>query len=253
MIFKILIRYILGYVNISFQGYYIERFINVCISKGIFLWNTKIERSTYAHANVGIKDFKKLRQVAKKTNCRISINKRCGLPFIMNRYRKRKIFFILTAVICTFLYIESRFIWNIDVEGLERISKEEILNELSESGLNIGTLKSKVNTKDIINKVRLSRQDIAWMNIDMKGTNIIVQIAETTEKPDIILQDEYCNIVSKKDAKIVKITAKTGTKLVKEGDIVTKGSMLIGGWMEGSYTGTRYVHASRRDYCKSLV
>jgi len=52
VIFKILLRYILGYVNISFEGYYIERFINVCIAKGIFLWNVKIEPSSLAHANV---------------------------------------------------------------------------------------------------------------------------------------------------------------------------------------------------------
>ena len=32
--------------------------------------------------------------------------------------------------------------------------------------------------------------------------------------------------------------------VAKEGDFVTKGSMLIAGWMEGKYTGTRYVHAS---------
>lgn len=58
--------------------------------------------------------------------------------------------------------------------------------------------------------------------------------------------DEYCNIVSKKRAQITKITASSGTIAVNVGDIVTEGSILIGGWMEGNYTGTRYVHASRR-------
>ena len=168
MIFKILIRYILGYVNISVQGYYIERFINVCISKGIFLWNVRIERSTYAHANVGLKDFKKLKEVAKKTNCRIKLNTRRGMPFLMNRYRKRKIFFVLLAVITALIYVESKFVWNIQIEGLGRIKEEEILSELSECGLSIGSLKSKINSKEIINKVRLSRDDIAWMNIDLK-------------------------------------------------------------------------------------
>lgn len=81
------------------------------------------------------------------------------------------------------------------------------------------------------------------------GTNIIVEIAETTEKPNIIPQDEYCNIISTKKAQISKITASNGTIVAKVGDIVTEGSILIGGWMEGNYTGTRYVHASRRGTC----
>jgi len=71
-----------------------------------------------------------------------------------------------------------------------------------------------------------------------------VQIVETTKKPEIIPLNEYCNIVAKKNAKITKITATNGTSLVKAGDEVTEGSILIGGWMEGKYTGTRYVHRS---------
>lgn len=37
---------------------------------------------------------------------------------------------------------------------------------------------------------------------------------------------------------------KTGTAVVKEGEIVTKGSILVGGWLEGKFTGIRYVHAN---------
>ncbi len=246
MLFKILIRYILGYVNISVQGYYIERFINTCITKGIFLWNVKLEGQAYAHANVGIKEFKKLKEIARKTACRIKINDRKGMPFFMNRYRKRKIFFILLASVIVFMYVESKFIWNIEVRGLERIQEQEILEELSTLGLNLGTRKSQINTKEIINAIRLKRDDIAWMNINLNGTNIIVEIAETTKKPEIVAENEFCNIVSTKTAQIEKITATNGTAQVKVGDIVTEGSILIGGWMEGKYTGTRYVHGARR-------
>lgn len=43
---------------------------------------------------------------------------------------------------------------------------------------------------------------------------------------------------------ITKINAGNGTSLVKEGDTVKEGTILIGGWLEGKYTGTRYVHAN---------
>ncbi len=214
MIFRILLKYILGYVNISVEGYYIERFINTCISKGILLWNVKREKSTYMHANVGIGDYKKLKQVAKKTKCKMKIEGKKGAPFLMNRYRKRKVFFILLILIVISLYGTSKFVWNIEVEGIDKISKEEIIANLAECGLDVGTLKSKINTQEIINKIRLERDDIAWMNIDLSGTNVIVKIVETTEKPEIIDQNEYCNIVSNKKAQITKITATSGTVLV---------------------------------------
>ena len=53
MFFKILIYYILGYVNISVEGYFIERFINICISKNILLWNLKRKKSSFLYANIG--------------------------------------------------------------------------------------------------------------------------------------------------------------------------------------------------------
>lgn len=232
MIFRILLRYILGYVNISAEGYYIERFINTCVSKSILLWNVKRKKATYMHANVGIQDFKRLKQVAKKTKCKIKIEGKKGIPFLMNRYRKRKIFFILLAIIIISMYGTSKFVWNIEVEGTDRIPKQEILTSLANNGLNVGTMKSKINTQDIINKIRLERNDIAWMNIDLSGTNVIVKVVETTEKPEIIKQDEYCNIVSNKKAQITKITATSGTTLVKVRRY-SYGKYYINRWMDG--------------------
>ena len=49
---------------------------------------------------------------------------------------------------------------------------------------------------------------------------------------------------------IVKVNAINGTPLVKEGDIVKENTPLIGGWLEGKYTGTRYVHANGEIYAK---
>ena len=242
MIFKILLKYILGYVNISAEGYYIERFINTCISKGILLWNVKREKTTYMDANVGIQDFKRLKSIAKKTKCKITLNEKKGLPFIMNRYRKRKIFFAVLVIILISMFVTSKFIWNIEIEGTDK--KDEILSALNQSGLSVGKLKSSINTQETINRIRLERDDIAWMSINLEGTNVIVKIVEREEKPEIIDENEYCNIVSNKKGQITKITAKTGTALVKVGDIVTENTILIGGWMEGKYTGVRYVHAS---------
>jgi len=42
----------------------------------------------------------------------------------------------------------------------------------------------------------------------------------------------------------VKVNARNGTPLVKEGDTIKEGSVIIGGWLEGKYTGVRYVHAN---------
>lgn len=214
--------YILGYATISVEGYFIERFINICISKNILLWNMKRKKSSFLFTNIAIKDFKKIRQIAKTTKCHVKIEKKKGLPFILHKYKKRKIFVGLLIAITLIIFGLSNFVWNIEITGENSISKEELLNELNGYGLKTGILKTKVNTKDIINNIRLNRDDIAWVGMKIKGTNIIVEVVEADKKPDIVNENEYCNIISDKEGVITKINVQNGTALVKVGDIVTK-------------------------------
>lgn len=222
MFFKIIMYYLLGYATISVEGYFIERFINICISKNILLWNMKRRKSSFLFTNIAIKDFKKIRQIAKTTKCHIKIEKKKGLPFLLHRYKKRKIFIGLLITITLIIFGLSNFVWNIEIIGENSIPKEDLLNELNQYGLKTGILKTKVNTKEIINNIRLNRDDIAWVGMKIKGTNIIVEVVEADKKPDIVNENEYCNIISDKEGVITKINVQNGTALVKVGDIVTK-------------------------------
>ena len=244
MYIKILLNYILGYINVEIEGYFVERFINICISKNILLWNIKRTKSTIAYANMGLKDFKKAIKIAKENKCRIKIQRKKGLPFIFNKYRKRKLFFACLIMIIIGITILSNFIWNIDISGNTSIPKEEIMESLEKSGLKQGTFKSKINTKEIVDKIRLERRDLAWIGVEIKGTNAIIKVVEADQKPEIVNEEDYCNIVATKPGIIVKVNAINGTPLVKEGETVKQGSILIGGWLEGKYTGMRYVHAN---------
>ena len=243
MFIKIIFNYIIGYIRISIEGYYIERFINICGNEKITIWNLKRNKNVKLELNIGIKDLKKVAKIAKQTKCKIKIIKKKGLPFLFNRYRKRKLFFVFLLVIIIGLGISSNFVWNIQIVEEDKESIENLYQDVVESGLEIGKMKSKINTKDVINKVRLKRNDIAWMGIELKGTNAIVKVVKATAKPEIVDDNEYCNIVSDKQGIITKVNAQNGTIAVKVGDTVNVGTTLINGWMEGKYTGLRYVHA----------
>lgn len=244
MYIQILKNYLLGYVRITIEGYFIERLMNLCSNKGILIWNSKRKKTTLLEANVSIKDFRQIVKIAKQAKCKVSIKQKKGLPFIFNRYRKRKIFFFSLILIIVAIVSLSNFVWNIEVIGNEKIDKKEIIQTLKKEGLEVGTLKNKVNTKEIINKMRLDRNDLAWIGIDIRGTNAIVKVVEADKKPDIIKEDDYCNIVATKAGIIEKVNAINGTPLVKKGDVIKEGTLVIGGWLEGKYTGTRYVHAN---------
>lgn len=243
MFINVLLDYINGYVNISVEGYYIERFINICKSKGVFFWNMKREKSSILYANVGIKEFKKIREIARKLQCRIKIKRKKGLPFIFNKYKKRKIFFILLIMVICALISCSNYIWNVEINGISKISKQELVEQLEECGLKIGSVKKNVDTKQIISNIRLIRNDIAWIGITISGTNAKIEVVEATEKPEIIDDTVLCNIVADKDCIITKINVQNGTAMVKKGDLVKKGALLVEGKIQGKYTDAIYVNS----------
>ena len=89
MYFKILMGYILGYVTIEIEGYFIERFMNLCNNQKIFLWNLKRKTSTIMKVNVNISDFKKLKNIARKK--KFVIKRECLFSF--TDIKKEKYFF----------------------------------------------------------------------------------------------------------------------------------------------------------------
>ena len=243
MVIKKIINYISGYLRIVVEGYYIERFINICRNRNYMMWNIKKVNDINIALNIEIKHFREICKIAQKTQCKIRIKAKRGLPFLLNKYKKRKLFALFLILVLAIIFFSSHFVWNIEIIEENGLAIENIMEDVQEAGLKIGTLKNDIDTKEIINKVRLERDDIAWMGIELKGTNAIVRLVKADEKPEIVDEDEYCNIVSNKNGVITKINAQDGTANVKVGDTVSVGDVLINGWMEGKYTGIRYVHA----------
>ena len=220
MFIKRAVHYFAGYVNIRVEGFYVERFINMCISKRIILTNIKYDKTTVMYTTVGISDYRKLRQIAHKTHSKIRIEAKKGLPFKVHKYRKRKVFMLLFIIIVLIMVISSNYIWNIDIIGNSDICYSDIMNILEENGLKIGASKNNLDINAVIRKVRLNRDDIAWIGITIKGTNAIVKIKETDKAPNLIDENAYCNIIADKYGLITKINVQNGTADVNVGDTV---------------------------------
>lgn len=243
MFFKIIYMFFVGAVNIIVEGFFLERFLNICRNKKIILQDLHRENSTYIKARILRSDFKEIVHIAKQTKCKVKIEKKSGVPFFINKYRKRKVFAVAIIVIAIFIFAITKFIWNVEVYGNESLTKDEVIQLVKEYGISVGKLKFGINTEKISNSIRLQRQDLSWIGINIQGTNAIITVEEAIEIPDMIDKSQICNIVASKDGVISKIIVQSGTARVKEGDEVKEGDILVEGVMEGKHTGVRQVHA----------
>ena len=243
MFIKLLVRLLLGYVRIEVEGYYIERFINICTNNKILIWNLKREKGVKLYLNIGIKDFKKISTVARKTNCKVKILRKRGIPFLLNKYKKIKIFAIFLILILLTIFISSKYVWNVDISIKDDLKLDNIDEDIKILGISKGVKKDEIDTDKVINELRLKRDDIAWVGIDIEGTTVKINIVRADKAPNIVDNSDYCNIIASKSGVIQKIIAQNGTAIAKVGDTVQKGDVLIAGYMEGKYTDTRYVHS----------
>lgn len=251
MFFSNTIENVKGYVNISIEGYFAERFINLCLNKSILLWDIQRQNDGFLLAKVNVKDYKNLKNIARITRCRIKIINKKGFPFIAHRYRKRKIFIALFFIVAISIYVYNLFIWDVQIMGDFTIPIEELKEQLEEENVKIGSMKKNIDPVAIKLNMNLVRNDLAWIGINIKGTKVFVEIVPKVMKPDDILSNEPCNIISDKEGIITKINAREGVKTVAEGDLVTKGQLLISGIVSSQYAEDRYVHADGEIYIKT--
>lgn len=236
-------NYIKGYVIIMVEGYFPEKFINVCISRGVYLWDINRQKSCTITLKVGIKAFKRLRPIIRKTRCRVKICAKRGLPFIFYRHRKRKTFLAGAFLFIGMVYFLSSFVWTVEVKGNKRIEAQEIVNNLAGVGLKVGTWKPMVDTDRLTNQMMITMKDIAWISIDISGTRAIVEVSERVKTPIVIDKNVPCNIVAAKDGVISAVIVFEGTPLVKAGDTVKRGDLLVAGMVESKDKAIRYVHS----------
>ena len=130
MYIKLLAKLLLGYVKVEIEGYYIERFINICTNNKILIWNLKRENDVKVYLNIGINDFKKITKVGKKTNCKIKILKKKGIPFILHKYKKRKIFGIFLILVLLSTFVSSEYVWNIKISVKDNLEIENIEQDI---------------------------------------------------------------------------------------------------------------------------
>ena len=232
--FEYILKKYKGYIKVEVSGANIERFLNLLHTRGIYIWDI-----CYGAKNVefcmNIKDFYKLKDILKKTKNKIGILERCGLPFFLFAYRKKKMFALGMITGWIIVYIMSNYIWNISFEGNVRHTDDELMKFMESINITEGIKKDLLNPEDIEKAIRNQYFDITWSSVEIDGTMLRIHmrenISQMDESNDNQNINEYGDIVSSKEAVITSIITRTGVPKVKVGDIVKAGDKLI----EGKY------------------
>ena len=221
-------QYMRGYVVIEVTGFSVERFVNLAVHRGLYIWDVNYYGAS-VRMSVSIKGYRQLKDCAAKTNCRFKIAEKHGAPFTAHKFRKRKLFPLGIIAFIALLYYLSGFIWLVEVVGNERIETSYILKFLEENGLSAGERQSGIDRPALERALSVNFEDISFINIGFRGTKATVSIAETLPRGEIIDKSRPVDIVAKNDGIITNVFVSRGTPVVREGDVVLAGDLLVSG------------------------
>lgn len=214
------------YVHLT--GYGAERFLNLCSNHDILIWNLKPVADGYEFC-ISTDGFRQLKPLLKKTKTKVRIRKKQGLPFLLFRYRKHKIF---AAGILFFLFLllyASGFIWNIEITGNSYLSDDTLLTFLQKEHAGFGSRIRALDCEQLEEKLRTEFPEVIWTSVRIYGTKMNVEIQENllSDEADEVPSAEISDIIAQKDGEIVSIITRTGTPLVTEHATVKKGDILV--------------------------
>ena len=233
-------NYIKGYLAITIEGTFPERFINLCAKNNIELWNIRRLSKNSLTACIRTSGFKKIRKYCKKTKCKVHITKKCGLRFLIYRYRKRKALFAGFAIFFIILWALTKFVWVIEISGNEKLADSFIIEQAKKAGLYQGMPTSAVNIRNIQHHILTNVDDIVFVTINKKGTTVYIDIREREEKRQHFDKNTPTNIIAKESGVIESVLVQSGTASVKKGDIVCKGQLLVSGASDNKFYGIKY-------------
>ncbi len=224
-----LVNYIRGTVRVTITGAFPERVINLCAQERIDFWSVEWRDEHTVCFTLRHRGLAGAMTFAERVNCRLAVERRAGLPEFVGKFRHRYAFLAgLTVAMCAVGFL-SRFVLTVEVAGNERVSDAAILQQLQRFGVRPGAYGPGLDRRQIEQEILLAMEDLSWMTINLYGTRIEVQVRERQAAPKRVDESGCYHIVAEADGIVTHVEPELGDAIVKKGDLVGKGEILISG------------------------
>lgn len=237
-----LIRFFRGWVTFKVNGRFPERFLNLALKSGIGVFGA-VPVNGKLTASVIISDYRFIRPVARRSGVKLRIFERHGFPFIINRHKNRWGLAVGAVLFVVISLVLQNFVWTIEVNGIDTISKTAVISSLENNGLYQGKFKHNIDLHKIERELQLEYEEIGWMSVNLLGTCAKVEIKEKTLVPENQYSSDYCNIKAARDGVILNADVRRGTLVLPVGSAVSEGQLLVGGMYENALGELHYVDA----------
>ena len=206
----------------------LNRFIRKCINHQINLINVIYLDENNMFVKIHLEDYPKIKRLNYYSE--IIIIKYEGAEAVKKHVKNNIYIYLIIVFSFILMDIITNFIVKIDIIHENSQIRKLVKNELEDLGITKLSLAKDFKDLEKIKNTILNnnRFSLEWISITRVGMTYVVRIEERIIT-EIEKEHGYAHIISDKEALITKVISSRGNVLVRSGDYVKKGTVLISG------------------------
>ena len=232
-----------GEAEAEIFGVFPEAAVNRCTEAGISLRGVQAVDGQTLRCAVDERDLARLRAECERCQCELRLLQLRG----GSRYRRAlrlRMWLLLTALLtAAMLLLSSLFIWDIEVIGAEQLNRGRILRALSDAGLARGCFWPSLSGDSIRSRAILELPELSWLSVNISGSRAAVLVREREEKPEIYRESAACSLIASQSGIVRRVSVLNGKALVRAGQAVQMGEVLVSGTLDSITGPRRFVRA----------
>ncbi|MGX8692935.1 MAG: sporulation protein YqfD [Clostridia bacterium] len=221
-----------GLVRAELCGPEPEKLLNACLAENLPLIRPESLDRWTLRLGVYEGDLPRLEALAANCGCELRILSRRGGSSARIVLRRRFGLLISALAMLALLLVSSLFVWEIRLVGAEELSRGELLRELEESGLAVGCFWPRLDADALRDRMLLREPKLAWLAVNIRGSTAEVRLLRRADKPEIWVESKAADLRAGRAGVVRSLSVRSGQPLVRPGQAVTEGEILVSGTVD---------------------
>ncbi len=215
-------------VTITVEGLNIERFVRFAGEQKIRLTGMRRAGARRITAQIVEDQLPALQEIALRGGWKLTAGRRKGLGRAAEWLKERWLLVFAILAGSAALLAASQVVWAVQIEN-GGTYEADIRAALSEMEIAAPMLRRRVDLGELRDALEWRYPRIAWFECGWRGTTLVIRPVEGVLPRRDGADDGSCDVVALRDGIVKTIVTRAGTPVVREGDLVRAGDVLIKG------------------------
>ena len=197
------------------------------------------------------RDAVRARAICAQAGCEMTLLRETGFRRRFAGLIGRPVLLGLLLLSMAGAFFLSKFVFFFRVEGNERVSAEQILQQLDELGVRPGVYGPDIRPQELKNRMLCRLPQLQWLTVQQSGMCATVVVRERPEREPVADRRTPQNVIAARAGVLTRVETQSGSCLCAPGQAVRRGELLVSAYTDFGFK-TQVCAARAEIYANTL-